>query len=154
MLVVHWAAHHIAVSQQDYEAAMWQGHHGHTEQDTRASAVEGVCALHTLAAPQADTSTIPMCSSAAPPQLGEVEINDFVKGVLQTCGKDCGNIKLLPVFQLSLPRHGMHTGEHIDKSVRGAWDAARLDCRHFCLPVVDVWNQIMLSTICGADGIA
>ena len=84
--------------------------------------------------------------------VGEHQWNDYVKETLIACGDDCRHIKWLPIFQMSLPRHSMHTGEHINKSVRGAWDVKYLDCRHYCLPVLDYWNIALLHSICPPQG--
>ena len=94
----------------------------------------------------ADTAlAVRTCEQAS---VGETEWNDIVKELLLACGDECNHIKWLPVYNLSLPRHAMHTGDHIDKSVRGAWAMNSLDCRHYCLPVLDYWNIALLHSMC------
>ena len=93
--------------------------------------------------------SLPRCEQAT---VGEPEWNQIVKDLLLACGNECSHIKWLPIFKLSLPRHSMHAGDHIDQSVRGNWATAIRDCRHYCLPVLDYWNILLLHSMCPPEG--
>ena len=71
---------------------------------------------------------------------------DWVRTYINTtCGVACENIRVLPIFDMSLPRHDAHHGSF----GRGRFDDKSTDCRHFCNPVVDMWNTIFYNMMCG-----
>ena len=61
-----------------------------------------------------------------------------------TCGGPCAKIRVLPIFDLSLPRFDSHHGSF----GRGRFDDKATDCRHFCNNVVDVWNTVFFNMLC------
>lgn len=63
--------------------------------------------------------------------------------VSQECGVACKNIRLLPIFDMSLPRYDSHHGTY----GRGK-DTGFTDCRHYCVNVVDWWNIVLYSMMC------
>jgi hypothetical protein len=68
----------------------------------------------------------------------------------KTCGASCANIRVLPIFDLSLPRYDSHHGSF----GRGRFDDKATDCRHFCNNVVDVWNTVFFNMLCAWSGCA
>ena len=88
-------------------------------------------------------------SACVPAAVGETEYNEYTVSLLRRCGAACAHIRWLPVFGPSLGRHGSHAGDHIPEKARGYWiHALHHDCRHFCLNVVNLWNQILFGMIC------
>ena len=70
---------------------------------------------------------------------------DWIRTYINTtCGVACKNIRVLPIFDLSLPRHNAHHGSF----GRGRFDDKSTDCRHFCNPVVDMWNTVFYNMMC------
>ena len=87
--------------------------------------------------------------TCAPAEVGETEYDRVAKRILVECGAACSHMRWLPIFGPSLARHGSHTGDHIPDKARGFWvRALHHDCRHFCLNVVDLWNQILFASMC------
>ena len=87
--------------------------------------------------------------ACVPAAKGETEYNRYTKNLIRKCGAACAHIKWLPIFGPSLARHGSHAGDHIPNKARGYWvRALHHDCRHFCLNVVDLWNQILFAMMC------
>lgn len=67
----------------------------------------------------------------------------WVRNLLKTCGSECSNIHMLPIYHLSLAMHNSHHGSF----GRGRRDRA-VDCRHWCDNVLDVWNQVLYNELC------
>jgi len=88
--------------------------------------------------------------NCSPASVGELYTNEVPKHVLMECGERCKHVKWLPVHSVSLARYGAHTGQHISKTKRGIWNANILDCRHFCLNVLGLWNEILFSMLCSS----
>jgi hypothetical protein len=77
--------------------------------------------------------------------MGDCRYGDWVRTFINTtCGPACENIRVLPIFDLSLPRHDAHHGSF----GRGRFDDRSTDCRHFCNPVVDMWNTVFYNMMC------
>ena len=76
-----------------------------------------------------------MTCEAAP--YGEYFYDTHIMRWLQACGAPCAHIHMLPVYHLSLPQHNSHHG-----SFGRGTEARRIDCRHYCSNVIDVWNQV------------
>ncbi len=87
-------------------------------------------------------------TTCAPADRGERYLNEVTQVLLTECGEACAHIKWVPIFAPTLQRHASHTGDHINKTKMGDW-AKNLDCRHYCLNVIDVWNIIFLHMACG-----
>ncbi len=87
-------------------------------------------------------------TTCAPADRGERYLNEVTQVLLTECGEACDHIKWVPIFAPTLQRHASHTGDHINKTKMGDW-ANSLDCRHYCLNVIDVWNIILVHMACG-----
>lgn len=74
------------------------------------------------------------CEAAA---YGEYYYDTHIMRWLQQCGPACAHIHMLPVYHLSLPQHNSHHG-----SFGRGTEKRRIDCRHYCSNVIDVWNQV------------
>ncbi len=81
------------------------------------------------------------CEAAA---YGEYYYDTHIMRWLQACGAPCSHIHMLPVYHLSLPQHNSHHG-----SFGRGTEARRIDCRHYCSNVIDVWNQVCLPATYG-----
>eukprot|EP00884_Botryococcus_braunii_P017926 jgi/Botrbrau1/4817/Bobra.0325s0036.1 len=79
----------------------------------------------------------------SPASHGEFWYNDYVRATIKDCGMDCAHIRMLPIFDISLPRYTLHHGA----LGRGLESGVR-DCRHFCQPVVDTWNVVLYNMEC------
>lgn len=86
---------------------------------------------------------VPVRQQCDPAAVGEFWFRDHVVSVLKECGTDCANIRLLPVFDMSLSRHNSHHGTF----GRGK-ESGFTDCRHYCTNVVDYWNVVLYSMMC------
>ncbi|KAK9916493.1 hypothetical protein WJX75_003317 [Coccomyxa subellipsoidea] len=86
------------------------------------------------------------CEAAA---YGEYYYDTHIMRWLQQCGPACAHIHMLPVYHLSLPRHNSHHG-----SFGRGTENRRIDCRHYCSNVIDVWNQVLYNKLCFGDSSA
>ena len=77
---------------------------------------------------------------------GETWYDDFIKGYLRSCGAKCSNIKILPIFELSLSRHRSHIGPLQGKALN--CEHCSWDCRHFCSNVLHTWNILLFNSMC------
>ena len=81
-----------------------------------------------------------------PTEEGETWYDGFIKEYLRSCGPKCANISILPIFELSLGRHGSHLGPlqgRTAQSRHSSWD-----CRHFCSNVLHTWNTVLYNALC------
>jgi hypothetical protein len=69
---------------------------------------------------------------------------DWISDHLAQCGEPCARIRVLPIFDLSLPRYDSHHGSF----GRGRFDDKATDCRHFCNNVVDTWSTVFYNLMC------
>ena len=69
---------------------------------------------------------------------GESWYEDYVRAYLRSCGDMCSHVHLLPVFQLTVGKHGSHLG-----SFGHGKDGQNLDCRLYCNTVVDQWAVLL-----------
>ncbi len=79
-------------------------------------------------------------------ERGETWYNDFIKQYLRSCGVKCSNIRILPIYELSLSRHKSHIGPLQGKTLNCkhcSWD-----CRHFCSNVLHTWNLVLYNSLC------
>ncbi|CAL8467294.1 g6831 [Coccomyxa elongata] len=81
-----------------------------------------------------------ICEAAA---YGEYYYDTHIMRWLQACGAPCNHIHMLPVYHLSLAQHNSHHG-----SFGRGTEARRIDCRHYCSNVIDVWNQVLYNKLC------
>ena len=78
-----------------------------------------------------------------PASVGEYWFREHVVHTLKECGPACSNIRLLPIYDLSLSRHNSHHGTY----GRGK-ETGYTDCRHYCVNVVDWWNVVLYAQMC------
>lgn len=74
---------------------------------------------------------------------GESWYEDYVRAYLRGCGNMCSHVHLLPVFQLTVGKHGSHLG-----SFGHGKDGHNLDCRLYCNNVVDQWAVLLYNYLC------
>lgn len=71
-----------------------------------------------------------------PAQIGETWYDDYVRYLLTgPCKDDCSSIKVLPIFEMTLPRHNSHHG-----SMGRGQPKGRADCRHWFSALTDCWS--------------
>ena len=75
--------------------------------------------------------------------VGEYWYREHVVHTLEACGAACSNIRLLPIYDLSLARHDSHHGTY-GRGKEGGYT----DCRHYCVNVVDWWNVVLYAMMC------
>lgn len=75
--------------------------------------------------------------------VGEYWFREHVVHTLKECGPACDNIRLLPIYDMSLSRHNSHHGTY----GRGK-ETGYTDCRHFCVNVIDWWNVVLYAMVC------
>ena len=79
-----------------------------------------------------------------PAAVGEFWHDDYVASLLAgPCGRNCANISILPIFDMTLPRHMSHHGSLGRGSAQG-----RADCRHWCNNIVDQWSVLLYNLVC------
>ncbi len=103
-------------------------------------------AAHRIVAPQHSASSDAACSGSACILFLSACVSryrDWIADFLKTCGQPCSNIRVLPIFDLSLYRHDSHHGSF----GRGRGQRTT-DCRHFCQNVVDVWSTVLFNMLC------
>ncbi|CAL8469667.1 g9208 [Coccomyxa elongata] len=86
---------------------------------------------------------VPTRQRCEPASVGEFWYRDHVVSVLKECGAACKNIRLLPIFDMSLSRYDSHHGTY----GRGK-ESGFTDCRHYCVNVLDWWNIVLYSMMC------
>ena len=92
--------------------------------------------------PDSKSKKVASNDACYPASVGEYWYDDFIRELLQDCD-DCGNIQMLPIFELSLMRHNAHHGS------LGRGRANHMpDCRHYCSSVVDTWNVVLYNLMC------
>lgn len=101
-----------------------------------------MCGGHVRACAQG-LEGVPVRQRCSPASVGEFWFREHVVSVLKECGEPCKNIRLLPIFDLTLARFDSHHGTF----GRGK-DTGYTDCRHFCVNVVDWWNIVLYSMMC------
>lgn len=92
------------------------------------------------------TVSLHLQMECAETERGETSYDDFIKQYLRLCGVKCSNIKILPIYELSLSRHKSHIGPLQGKTLNCkhcSWD-----CRHFCSNVLHTWNLVLYNSLC------
>lgn len=149
VLVVNWGSHYtLHGSFEDYKQEMQRIILGELRQLPCQIYWREYSPTH-FGGPSGKFTHDPNVKACAPAETGETEYNDWTRQVLANCEAACAHIRLLPIWGPSLGRFGSHAGDHIPEKNFGFWvKAVRHDCRHFCLNVLDVWNQILLNMMC------
>ena len=86
---------------------------------------------------------VPPREKCDPASVGEYWFREHVVHTLKACGAECSNIRLLPIYDMSLARHNSHHGTY----GRGK-EVGYTDCRHYCVNVVDWWNVVLYAMMC------
>ena len=86
---------------------------------------------------------VPVRERCDPASVGEYWFREHVVHTLKECGPACANIRLLPIYDLSLSRHNSHHGTY----GRGK-ETGYTDCRHYCVNVIDWWNVVLYAMVC------
>ncbi|CAL5226961.1 g9846 [Coccomyxa viridis] len=83
-------------------------------------------------------------TTCQPASKGEYFFDTEIIQYLQDeCGQACNHIHMLPIYHLSLLKHNSHHG-----SFGTGVERKKIDCRHFCNNVVDVWNLVLYHKLC------
>ena len=148
ILVVNFGAHYTEGSMEDYQAEMQSLILGELRKLPCTVYWREYSPVH-FGGPTGKFYHNISITACGPATLGETEYNEQTQRILNECGAACAHIRWLPIFGPSLARYGSHAGDHIPDKARGFWlHALHHDCRHFCLNVVDVWNQILFGMMC------
>ncbi|CAL5228102.1 g11175 [Coccomyxa viridis] len=86
---------------------------------------------------------VPVRERCDPASVGEYWFREHVVHTLKECGPACSNIRMLPIYDLSLSRHNSHHGTF----GRGK-ETGYTDCRHYCVNVIDWWNVVLYAMMC------
>jgi hypothetical protein len=78
-----------------------------------------------------------------PADKGEFWFDDYVDGLLAgPCQRGCAHVRVLQVFNMTLPRYNSHMG-----SMGRGMASGEADCRHWCNNVYDWWSILLYNML-------